>query len=144
MTKSKWAVNSYYLTGFLGVLIYGLLFLYSFQFILSFLFKKKSKVKYFNYKISFHFIFSLCSIFEVIYYSSYMISERSLFLLVLLLFLLLDSLILILSFSISFFFIRTTAWGYSFHLVAIFLSVVYYGMVNKKLSLFNFFDLSYF
>lgn len=74
MTNWKW--DSYFLTGFLGVIIYGILFIYSIYEIITSNYLKNNKIKYLNYKISFHLIFSLCNLFEVIYYFSYMIIHR--------------------------------------------------------------------
>lgn len=73
---SKWKWDSYYLTGFMGIVIYGILFIYSFQQLILSNWFKNHKIKYFNYKIAFHIIFSLCSLFEVIYYFSYMLIEK--------------------------------------------------------------------
>lgn len=68
---------SYHLAGFLGLIIYLPLIIYiGYKLLLSFIFKRNLKKNLFNYKLSFHFVFFLTCLFEIIYCFSMFITNR--------------------------------------------------------------------
>jgi hypothetical protein len=74
----KWQYSSFEWIGFIGLLIYGLLFLYAaFRLYDSFAVKKnQNTLKYFNYKVTFHLVFALYCICELIYYTSILVDKQ--------------------------------------------------------------------
>ena len=73
-------LNPFYWIGIFGIIIYGLLLVYAlFRLFESFLITNKS-LKFFNYKISFHFIFCIYCSCETTYYMSILITGKYVFL----------------------------------------------------------------
>ncbi len=64
--------------GSIGILIYGLLLVYTLSRLVSSLchrHRHRHSLKYFNYKIAFHFVFAIYCSCETIYYSSLLIED---------------------------------------------------------------------
>jgi hypothetical protein len=74
----KTQYSSFDWIGFIGIIIYGLLFLYTISRLYdSFVVKKNQKsLKYFNYKIAFHLVFAVYCVCETIYYLSILVEKQ--------------------------------------------------------------------
>jgi hypothetical protein len=66
----------YRIPGYIGIAIYGSLFLYTFLMILQSIFRTQTSIKYFNYKLGFHFVFGSYCLLETIYSYSMTIHNR--------------------------------------------------------------------
>ena len=119
--------SAYILPGLIGLGIYFSLFLYTFYNIITSSFIVYRQIKYFNYKISFHFIFLFYCSCEIIYSFSLFHYNRWV-----ILFIELGIISFFYSIFISltwFFLVRITTWGYITHFIALFLYVLYFSMV---------------
>jgi NhaP-type Na+/H+ or K+/H+ antiporter len=62
--------------GIIGILIYGLLLVYTLLRLVESFMTKNKTIKYLNYKITYHLVFAIYCICETIYYASILIEGQ--------------------------------------------------------------------
>lgn len=72
-------LSPFHWIGIVGILIYGILLIYTLYRLLESISVQNRTLKYFNYKVSFHFVFLIYCSCETTYYSSILITGKYVF-----------------------------------------------------------------